>query len=126
MQIHIQAALTKDTMDDVPCTPGPIGPYTPAGAAAAGASGAAPEREARIDARATPLIKAIRSRGGLGGLEEVLRQYSLDTREGLALMVLAEALLRVPDDQASLHRMTRLMPACSRISGGASGLPQST
>src|SRR5918911_103401 len=58
----------------------------------------APERERRIDNRARQLIEAIRAhRGGLGGVEEVLREYSLSTKEGLALMVLAEALLRVPD-----------------------------
>ncbi len=61
------------------------------------AAALAPDREARVDAQATRLIGAIRTRGGLGGLEEVLREYSLSTREGLALMVLAEALLRVPD-----------------------------
>ena len=54
--------------------------------------------EARIDARATTLVKAIRAKaGGLGGVEEFLHAYSLSTKEGLALMVLAEALLRVPD-----------------------------
>ncbi len=54
--------------------------------------------EARIDARATRLIEGIRARaGGLGGVEDFLHAYSLSTREGLALMVLAEALLRVPD-----------------------------
>ena len=54
--------------------------------------------EARIDARATRLVEAIRAQsGGLGGIEDFLREYSLSTREGLALMVLAEALLRVPD-----------------------------
>ena len=58
----------------------------------------APERERRIDARARDLIEAIRARsGGLGGVEEMLREYALSTKEGLALMVLAEALLRVPD-----------------------------
>ena len=57
-----------------------------------------PEAKARIDARATGLIDAIRTRKvGLGGIEELLREYSLSTKEGLALMVLAEALLRVPD-----------------------------
>lgn len=57
-----------------------------------------PAAKARIDARATGLIEAIRTRKvGLGGIEEVLREYSLSTKEGLALMVLAEALLRVPD-----------------------------
>src|ERR1700731_911625 len=54
--------------------------------------------ENRIDARAKRLIEAIRARtGGLGGIEEFLHAYSLTTKEGLALMVLAEALLRVPD-----------------------------
>ena len=58
----------------------------------------APGREARIDAQARRLVEAIRAnRGGLGGVEEMLREYALSTREGLALMVLAEALLRVPD-----------------------------
>jgi RHH-type proline utilization regulon transcriptional repressor/proline dehydrogenase/delta 1-pyrroline-5-carboxylate dehydrogenase len=54
--------------------------------------------EDRVDATALRLICAIRSRsGGIGGVEEVLREYALSTKEGLALMVLAEALLRVPD-----------------------------
>ncbi|MPZ38917.1 MAG: L-glutamate gamma-semialdehyde dehydrogenase [Rhizobiales bacterium] len=57
------------------------------------------EAERRIDARAQALIEGIRSRaGGLGGIEDFLHAYSLSTKEGLALMVLAEALLRVPDD----------------------------
>ncbi|MBW7947894.1 MAG: bifunctional proline dehydrogenase/L-glutamate gamma-semialdehyde dehydrogenase PutA [Pseudorhodoplanes sp.] len=57
-----------------------------------------PTAEAAIDALAGRLVGAIRSRvGGLGGIEDFLHAYSLSTREGLALMVLAEALLRVPD-----------------------------
>lgn len=56
------------------------------------------EQEARIDATATRLIEAIRSNDDpLGGIEDMLREFALSTREGLALMVLAEALLRVPD-----------------------------
>jgi RHH-type transcriptional regulator, proline utilization regulon repressor / proline dehydrogenase / delta 1-pyrroline-5-carboxylate dehydrogenase len=55
--------------------------------------------EARINARARRYVEAIRARtGGLGGIEDFLHEYSLSTKEGLALMVLAEALLRVPDD----------------------------
>src|SRR5580692_1040516 len=54
--------------------------------------------ESRIDARGQRLVEAIRAKaGGLGGVEEFLHAYSLSTKEGLALMVLAEALLRVPD-----------------------------
>ncbi len=51
-----------------------------------------------IDRRATTYINAIRDNSGsVGGVEDFLREYGLSTREGLALMVLAEALLRVPD-----------------------------
>jgi len=54
--------------------------------------------EARIDAQARKLVAAIRAHaGGFGGVEDFLHAYSLSTKEGLALMVLAEALLRVPD-----------------------------
>jgi RHH-type transcriptional regulator, proline utilization regulon repressor / proline dehydrogenase / delta 1-pyrroline-5-carboxylate dehydrogenase len=54
--------------------------------------------ERRVDARARHLVEAIRAKAtGLGGVEDFLHAYSLSTREGLALMVLAEALLRVPD-----------------------------
>ncbi|MGZ5870723.1 MAG: bifunctional proline dehydrogenase/L-glutamate gamma-semialdehyde dehydrogenase PutA [Bradyrhizobium sp.] len=57
-----------------------------------------PEQDARIDRTATRLIDAIRaSDDRLGGVEDMLREFALSTREGLALMVLAEALLRVPD-----------------------------
>jgi RHH-type proline utilization regulon transcriptional repressor/proline dehydrogenase/delta 1-pyrroline-5-carboxylate dehydrogenase len=56
------------------------------------------DAENRIDARAKKLVEAIRAKAtGLGGIEDFLHAYSLSTREGLALMVLAEALLRVPD-----------------------------
>jgi RHH-type transcriptional regulator, proline utilization regulon repressor / proline dehydrogenase / delta 1-pyrroline-5-carboxylate dehydrogenase len=55
-------------------------------------------REQRIDREATRLIEAIRANDDpLGGVEDMLREFALSTKEGLALMVLAEALLRVPD-----------------------------
>jgi RHH-type transcriptional regulator, proline utilization regulon repressor / proline dehydrogenase / delta 1-pyrroline-5-carboxylate dehydrogenase len=62
-------------------------------------AGTSPEAEKRIDARAGALVAAIRARaaGGVGGIEDFLHEYSLSTKEGLALMVLAESLLRVPD-----------------------------
>jgi RHH-type transcriptional regulator, proline utilization regulon repressor / proline dehydrogenase / delta 1-pyrroline-5-carboxylate dehydrogenase len=54
--------------------------------------------EHRVDARARRLVEAIRAKtGGLGGVDDFLHAYALSTKEGLALMVLAEALLRVPD-----------------------------
>src|SRR5882724_11266579 len=56
------------------------------------------EQDGRIDRTATRLIAAIRADDDrLGGVEDMLREFALTTKEGLALMVLAEALLRVPD-----------------------------
>ena len=56
-------------------------------------------QEKRVDRTATRLIEAIRANDDpLGGVEDMLREFALSTKEGLALMVLAEALLRVPDD----------------------------
>src|SRR4051794_3899463 len=60
------------------------------------------EQDARIDTIATRLIEAIRtSDHRLGGVEDMLREFALSTKEGLALMVLAEALLRVPDPRTA-------------------------
>ena len=64
-------------------------------------------QEARIDRTATRLIESIRANDDpLGGVEDMLREFALSTKEGLALMVLAEALLRVPDaaHRRRLHR----------------------
>jgi RHH-type proline utilization regulon transcriptional repressor/proline dehydrogenase/delta 1-pyrroline-5-carboxylate dehydrogenase len=56
------------------------------------------EQEQRIDGVASRLIEAVRTNDDpLGGVEDMLREFALSTKEGLALMVLAEALLRVPD-----------------------------
>ncbi len=58
----------------------------------------APDMEGRVAQRARGYITTIRqAHGGIGGLEDFMHDYSLSTREGLALMSLAEALLRVPD-----------------------------
>ena len=44
-------------------------------------------------------MRGIRAqRDPLGGVEDFLHEFSLSSREGLAVMALAEALLRVPDD----------------------------
>jgi RHH-type transcriptional regulator, proline utilization regulon repressor / proline dehydrogenase / delta 1-pyrroline-5-carboxylate dehydrogenase len=56
------------------------------------------EQNLRIDRLASRLIGAIRANDDrFGGVEDMLREFALSTKEGLALMVLAEALLRVPD-----------------------------
>jgi RHH-type proline utilization regulon transcriptional repressor/proline dehydrogenase/delta 1-pyrroline-5-carboxylate dehydrogenase len=51
------------------------------------------------DARtlATRLVEALRAKGTRGTVEGLIREYALSTQEGVALMCLAEALLRIPD-----------------------------
>ncbi|HET9903683.1 MAG TPA: bifunctional proline dehydrogenase/L-glutamate gamma-semialdehyde dehydrogenase PutA [Xanthobacteraceae bacterium] len=54
--------------------------------------------ERTIDRLARGLVEAVRAKTGtLGGIEDLLHEYALSTKEGLAIMVLAEALLRIPD-----------------------------
>ncbi len=51
----------------------------------------------RIAATARRLVLALRARAGAGGIDAFLQEFALSTREGVALMCLAEALLRIPD-----------------------------
>lgn len=108
--LYAPVASAKDSGHDRPMTvgidqrqvPGFRAPYAPPDEQIAAELLAKEPRDAasdrRINALATQLIEAIRTRSnGLGGIEDFLHAYSLSTREGLALMVLAEALLRVPD-----------------------------
>jgi RHH-type proline utilization regulon transcriptional repressor/proline dehydrogenase/delta 1-pyrroline-5-carboxylate dehydrogenase len=48
-------------------------------------------------ALAERLVVALRAKGARGGVEGLVREYDLSSQEGVALMCLAEALLRVPD-----------------------------
>lgn len=53
---------------------------------------------AKVGLKAEALVLAVRGQRDHGGVVEAfLREFSLGTREGLALMYLAEALLRIPD-----------------------------
>ena len=55
-----------------------------------------------VKATARRLIEGIRAKASrFGGIDDFLQEYSLSTNEGLALMVLAEALLRVPGDDTA-------------------------
>ncbi len=62
-----------------------------------------PEGAARnVGARALALVQAVRAQKGSGGaLDAFLREYSLASREGVILMCLAEALLRIPDGETA-------------------------
>jgi len=67
----------------------------------------------RIGKRAHLLVaEARRRRLGKGGIDALLHEYALSTPEGVALMCLAEALLRIPD-AATVDRLIRdkLAPA---------------
>ncbi len=57
-----------------------------------------PEQIHAVSARAGKLVEAIRVEGhNQGSLDAFLLEYSLSTEEGVVLMCLAEALLRIPD-----------------------------
>ena len=53
----------------------------------------------KISMRGIELVERIRERDDTGMMELFLSEYGLSTDEGVALMCLAEALLRVPDDE---------------------------
>ncbi|MCJ2070409.1 trifunctional transcriptional regulator/proline dehydrogenase/L-glutamate gamma-semialdehyde dehydrogenase [Methylobacterium sp. J-030] len=55
------------------------------------------EAAARVAATARQLVESLRRRGSRGGVEGLIHEYALTSEEGVALMCLAEALLRIPD-----------------------------
>jgi RHH-type proline utilization regulon transcriptional repressor/proline dehydrogenase/delta 1-pyrroline-5-carboxylate dehydrogenase len=60
------------------------------------------QTKARIRARALELAGRVRHAGGDQlGVEAFLHEYRLSTREGIMLMCLAEALLRIPDAETA-------------------------
>ncbi|MEO8674947.1 MAG: bifunctional proline dehydrogenase/L-glutamate gamma-semialdehyde dehydrogenase PutA [Casimicrobiaceae bacterium] len=67
----------------------------------------APEVLAETQAHATRLAAAVRAeRSQAGGVDALMLEFSLDSREGVALMCVAEALLRIPD-AATRNRLIR-------------------
>jgi RHH-type proline utilization regulon transcriptional repressor/proline dehydrogenase/delta 1-pyrroline-5-carboxylate dehydrogenase len=61
----------------------------------------------RIAERARALVAAVRhARLGTGGIDAFLHEYDLSSQEGVALMCLAEALLRIPDAE-TIDRLIR-------------------
>ena len=58
----------------------------------------APEQSARVQDRAYQLVARVRKAdNGKSGIDALLHEYELSSKEGVILMCLAEALLRVPD-----------------------------
>src|SRR5438094_4826145 len=65
------------------------------------------EARDRIAATARRLVETVRrERLGKGGLDAFLHEYALSSPEGVALMCLAEALLRIPDAE-TVDRLIR-------------------
>src|SRR5215831_9657315 len=72
-----------------------------------------PEAERRIHETARRLVARVRESGpARGGIDAFLHEYRLSTPEGVALMCLAEALLRIPDSD-TVDRLIR-----DKITGG--------
>src|SRR6185436_9958687 len=62
----------------------------------------APDRREAVQQRALSLVNAVRGAKPSGsGLDAFLREYHLGSREGVILMCLAEALLRIPDAETA-------------------------
>ncbi|HET6469756.1 MAG TPA: bifunctional proline dehydrogenase/L-glutamate gamma-semialdehyde dehydrogenase PutA, partial [Geminicoccaceae bacterium] len=58
-----------------------------------------PDARTRVAERARGLVTAVREqRTRQGGIDAFMQEYELSTQEGVVLMCLAEALLRIPDD----------------------------
>ena len=56
-----------------------------------------PEAAAQARDTARHLVEKLRARPRRGGVEGLVQEYALSSQEGVALMCLAEALLRIPD-----------------------------
>ncbi|MBE9606646.1 trifunctional transcriptional regulator/proline dehydrogenase/L-glutamate gamma-semialdehyde dehydrogenase [Acetobacteraceae bacterium H6797] len=56
-----------------------------------------PDLAAKAEGTARRLVEALRAKPARGGVEELVREFALSSQEGVALMCLAEALLRIPD-----------------------------
>nr|WP_114417090.1 bifunctional proline dehydrogenase/L-glutamate gamma-semialdehyde dehydrogenase PutA [Marinospirillum perlucidum] len=61
-----------------------------------------PEDFQRLATQTAELVREVRSQGdAIDSIDRLLQQYSLDTQEGVLLMCLAEALLRIPDSRTA-------------------------
>ncbi len=55
--------------------------------------------ETEIEARAKKIIKSAKSYNSYNAFEKLMHEYDLSSSEGIVLMCLAEALLRIPDNK---------------------------
>ncbi|HEY8508490.1 MAG TPA: hypothetical protein VIL32_09045, partial [Steroidobacteraceae bacterium] len=69
-------------------------------------------RSAAVQRRALALVEAVRNAKPAGsGLDAFLREYHLGSREGVILMCLAEALLRIPDAETADRLIADKIPS---------------
>jgi RHH-type proline utilization regulon transcriptional repressor/proline dehydrogenase/delta 1-pyrroline-5-carboxylate dehydrogenase len=86
-QSVLRAAITSAYRRPEPdCVPMLLAQATPAPADAAATA-----------TLARRLVEALRSKGQRGAVDGLVQEYALSSQEGVALMCLAEALLRIPD-----------------------------
>src|SRR5689334_16857560 len=72
----------------------------------------APDRREAVQKRALGLVDAVRGAKPSGsGLDAFLREYHLGSREGVILMCLAEALLRIPDAETADRLIADKIPS---------------
>lgn len=60
-----------------------------------------PEARRRVEKRAMAMLTALRGAQSSGWVNQFLQEYRLNTSEGIALLSLAEAFLRVPDPETA-------------------------
>ncbi len=61
-----------------------------------------PDEKAKVENLARSLVKAVReNRTSQGSIDAFMQQFSLSSEEGVVLMCLAEALLRIPDAETA-------------------------
>jgi RHH-type transcriptional regulator, proline utilization regulon repressor / proline dehydrogenase / delta 1-pyrroline-5-carboxylate dehydrogenase len=102
-QTPLRAAITAATRED----------ETPAVARLVDAARMPADVRASAEAMARALVQRLRAkRGEAGGVEMLMREFSLSSEEGVALMCLAEALLRIPD-RATADQLIR-----DKVGGG--------
>jgi RHH-type proline utilization regulon transcriptional repressor/proline dehydrogenase/delta 1-pyrroline-5-carboxylate dehydrogenase len=83
-----------------------------------------PSQRTHVSADAAELITALRAPDrSPSPFEQMLQHFSLSTPEGVALMALAEALLRVPDDATALILVKRQLAAGDWPSASAAAPP---
>jgi RHH-type proline utilization regulon transcriptional repressor/proline dehydrogenase/delta 1-pyrroline-5-carboxylate dehydrogenase len=82
------------------------------------------DARARVRAQAEHLVQAVRqARASASGLDAFLQRYDLTSQEGVVLMCLAEALLRIPDADTADRLIEEKLTSTdwqARLAGGGS------